>query len=110
MSFSVRTIPNFDKEFKKLFKKYPSIISDLENFLKELERNPQLGTPIGKDCFKIRFAISSKNKGKSGGARIITYIKIQDEVITLVSIYDKSEQADIPSKVLLQLLIENQLI
>lgn len=110
MSFSIRTIPNFDKEFKKLFKKYPTLITDFENLLEELERNPQLGTPLGKNCFKIRIAISSKSKGKSGGARIITCVKIHDEVVTLISIYDKSEQADIPTKVLLRLLFENQLI
>jgi mRNA-degrading endonuclease RelE of RelBE toxin-antitoxin system len=110
MSFKVRTIPNFDKEFKKLYKKYPSLIDDFEKILQELALNPQFGTSIGKGCFKIRIAISSKNKGKSGGARIITCVKIHDEVITLISIYDKSEQADIPSNVLLQLLIENQLI
>lgn len=110
MSFKVRTIPNFDKEFKKLYKKYPSLIDDFGKILQELALNPQFGTSIGKGCFKIRIAISSKNKGKSGGARIITCVKIHDEVITLISIYDKSEQADIPSNVLLQLLIENQLI
>lgn len=110
MSFKVRTIPNFDKEFKKLYKKYPSLIDDFEKILQELALNPQFGTSIGKGCFKIRIAISSKNKAKSGGARIITCVKIHDEVITLISIYDKSEQAVIPSNVLLQLLIENQLI
>jgi mRNA-degrading endonuclease RelE of RelBE toxin-antitoxin system len=110
MSYTIRTTPNFDKAFKKLFKKYSTLISDFKNILKELHLNPQFGTPIGKGCFKIRLAITSKNKGKSGGARIITYLKIQDQTITLVSIYDKSQQADIPSKILLQLLIENQLI
>jgi mRNA-degrading endonuclease RelE of RelBE toxin-antitoxin system len=55
-------------------------------------------------------AISSKNKGKSGGARIITCVKIHDEVITLISVDDKSEQADIPSTILLQLLEDSQLI
>ena len=109
MSFNIKTIPNFDKEFKKLYKKYPSLLDDFQIVLKELSLNPQFGTSIGKGCFKIRMSISSKNKGKSSGARIITCIKIQDEVITLISIYDKSEQADIPQNVLLQLL-ENSLL
>lgn len=108
--FEIRTISNFDKEFKKLLRKYPSIFSDFENFLRKLNSNPEMGTPIGKDCFKVRLAISSKNKGKSGGARIITCVKIQKEGITLISIYDKSDQADIPSKVLIQLLTENNLL
>ncbi len=110
MSFSIRTIPNFDKEFKKLYKKYPSLIGDFEKVLQEPTLNPQFGNSIGKSCFKIRLAISSKNKGKSGGARIIICVKIHDEIITLISIYDKSEQAAIPSKILLQLLEDSQLI
>ena len=70
----------------------------------------KFGTSTGKGCFKIRLAISSKNKGKSDGARIIICVKIHDEIITLISIYDKSEQAAIPSKILLQLLEDSQLI
>ncbi|MDZ7880865.1 MAG: type II toxin-antitoxin system RelE/ParE family toxin [Saprospiraceae bacterium] len=55
-----------------------------------------MGKPLGKDCYKIRMAISSKNKGKSGGARVITCVKIVDDTLYLLSIYDKSEQEDIP--------------
>jgi mRNA-degrading endonuclease RelE of RelBE toxin-antitoxin system len=62
MSFSIRTIPNFDKEFKKLYKKYPSLIGDFEKVLQEPTLNPQFGNSIGKSCFKIRLAISSKKK------------------------------------------------
>ncbi len=51
-----------------------------------------MGEPLGKDCYKVRMAISSKNKGKSGGARLITCVKIVDDTIYLLSIYDKSEQ------------------
>ena len=110
MSFNIKTIPNFDKEFKKLYKKYPSLLDDFQIVLKELSLNPQFGTSIGKGCFKIRMSISSKNKGKSSGAKIISCVKIKDEVITLISIYDKSEQADIPQNLLLQLLEDSQLI
>lgn len=54
--------------------------------------------------------ISSKGKGKSGGSRVITCVKIANEEITLLSICDKSEQADISDGFLLQLLTENGLI
>lgn len=57
-----------------------------------LQANPTMGEPLGKDCYKVRMAISSKNKGKSGGARLITCVKIVDDTIYLLSIYDKSEQ------------------
>jgi mRNA-degrading endonuclease RelE of RelBE toxin-antitoxin system len=99
MSFSIRTIPNYTENSKKNYEKYPSLIGDFEKVLQEPTLNPQFGNSTGKDCFKIRLAISSKNKGKSGGARIITCVKIHDEVITLISVNDKSEQADIPSKI-----------
>jgi len=53
------------------------------------------GTPIGNNCYKIRLAISSKGKGKSGGARVITYLYIQTGTVYLLTLYDKSEKADL---------------
>ena len=63
--------------------------------LSNLKDNALMGTAIGNSCYKIRLAITSKNKGKSGGARIITYVQVHDESIYLLSIYDKSEQSSI---------------
>lgn len=68
------------------------------------KNNPLTGTPIGNDCYKIRLAIASKGKGKSGGARIITCVKVVRNSVYLLSIYDKSEQDDIPDKNLFDLL------
>ena len=87
--------PKFDREIKRLAKKYRSIPQDFRILLQLLQANPTMGEPLGKDCFKIRMAISSKNKGKSGGARVITCVKIVDDTLFLLSIYDKSEQANI---------------
>ena len=53
------------------------------------------GTPLGNNCYKIRLSITSKGKGKSGGARVITYVAVIKETIVLISIYDKSEQSAI---------------
>jgi mRNA-degrading endonuclease RelE of RelBE toxin-antitoxin system len=91
MSFNILPTPSFKRELKKLSKKYSSLKSDLSELLVYLEKDPTLGQPLGNNCFKIRMAISSKNKGKSGGARVITYVQIVDESIYLLSIYDKSE-------------------
>lgn len=91
MSFNISPTPAFTRELKKLSKKYASLKSDLSKLFISLEQDPTLGQPLGNYCFKIRMAISSKNKGKSGGARVITYVKIIDETIYLLSIYDKSE-------------------
>lgn len=71
MKVTVRITINFKSEAKPLLKKYKSLTNDLLNLEKELVENPRLGTPLGKDAYKIRLKITSKNKGKSGGARVI---------------------------------------
>jgi hypothetical protein len=69
-----------------------------------LEIEPVQGTAVGNNCFKIRLAISSKGKGKSGGARIISYIHFKGRKVFLLTIYDKSEQADISDSDILSLV------
>lgn len=95
MSYKIQVIPNFQKEFKKLAKKYPSLKDDMGKLIKELEENPLLGIAIGKNCHKIRMAVTSKGKGKSGGARIITLVVISSEDLYLLSIYDKSDKENV---------------
>jgi mRNA-degrading endonuclease RelE of RelBE toxin-antitoxin system len=67
MNFEIITTPYFEREAKKLLKKYPSIKDDLAALGEELSKNPTLGTPLGNQIFKIRLSITSKGKGKSGG-------------------------------------------
>ena len=95
MSYSIVPTERFFKDAKRLKKKFPSLKEDLSNLEHDLLKNPILGTSIGDDCYKIRLAIKSKGKGKRGGARVITNVKIVDEIIYLLSIYDKSEKSDI---------------
>src|SRR6185312_1878624 len=103
--FQVRTIAPFDKALKQLSKKYPSIKEDYIALLTELEKADQPpGTPLGKDCFKLRVAISSKNKGKSGGARVIFFACMINNDIILLTIYDKSDHDSINDGELLELL------
>jgi len=104
MKFEIITIDLFKKQFKKLHKKYKSLKTDIEELANELIENPELGTPLGKDCYKVRLAIKSKGKGKSGGARVITYIKVIDNKIYLLTIYDKSERDSISDKELKKIL------
>ena len=110
MSFEIKSVPNFDKKIKHLSKKYPSIKQDLLELVEEIMEAPFLGISLGKDCYKIRMSISSKNEGKSGGSRVITCVKIIDETVILLSIYDKSEQSDIGDKALDKLLKNNDLL
>lgn len=88
-------IDEFERGVKALLKKYPSFEYDYDTFLNELEANPFSGERLGHHTYKYRMAITSKGKGKSGGARILTYNVQQrgeDEVlITLMTIYDKSD-------------------
>jgi mRNA-degrading endonuclease RelE of RelBE toxin-antitoxin system len=102
--FKIVTTESFNKSVYKLSKKYPSLASDLVELRSMLNDNPRAGVPLGKDCYKIRIKISSKNAGKSGGARVITYVKIQAKRITLLDIYDKSEKETITDKELADLL------
>jgi mRNA-degrading endonuclease RelE of RelBE toxin-antitoxin system len=95
MSYKIKTIPTFDKQAKRLAKRYKSLRNDLASLVQELLNEPEKGTGIGQSCYKIRLPIKSKGKGKSGGARVITHIHIVDEDIFLLSIYDKSEKENL---------------
>lgn len=104
MSFKTSLSGKFQREAKRLIKKFPSLKKELFELRELLSKNPFEGTPIGHGCYKIRIAIASKGKGKSGGARVITYVFVREETVYLLSIYDKSEQADISDKELKELL------
>jgi mRNA-degrading endonuclease RelE of RelBE toxin-antitoxin system len=98
MNYKVETTSRFDKYLKQLVKKYPSIKKEVEDLIEDLKTNPFLGTDIGNNVRKIRIAIQSKGKGKRGGARVMTYIKIEAEHLYLFSIYSKGEQDTISEK------------
>ena len=102
----IKTSPDFDKDSKRLKKKYSSLSDEIEELKDELRQNPTMGTPIGYSCYKIRLAIKSKGKGKSGGARVITHYYIHGETVYLLSIYDKAEQESIPEEMIAELLHE----
>lgn len=104
MSYNIIAVPEFLKQAKKLGKKYRSIKDDLSSLFEELEQTPTLGTSLGNNCYKVRLAIKSKGKGKSGGARVITHILIENEIIYLLSIYDKSDQDSISDEEIKELL------
>jgi len=104
MSYKVKFIPKFEKELKRLSKKSPSLKSDFSFLLISIKHDPTQGTSLGGDCYKIRMAIASKGKGKSGGARVITCFKIVQGTVYLLTIFDKSEQENIADKELKELL------
>lgn len=98
MSYNIEVTAYFGKQLKRLAKKFPSLKKEYAELIASLKENPQQGKNLGNNCYKIRLAIASKQKGKSGGARVITHVQVIDTKIYLLSIYDKSEQADINDK------------
>jgi len=109
MNYRIFVTRNFEKEAKKLLKKYASLKSELTELNKQLLLNPLQGTPLGRNAYKIRVAVKSKGKGKSGGLRIITLVEVDIIIkdttnIFLLSIYDKSEVASISSDELKRLI------
>jgi len=103
MSYKVASIPLFDRQAKRLAKKYPSLKNDLAALIDSLTVNPEQGTALGNNFYKIRLSIASKGKGKSGGARVITFVKVIASTVFLSSIYDKGEKETISNKELQQI-------
>ena len=115
MKVTVRITKNFKAEVKPLLKKFKSLSKDLLMLEKELIKDPRLGVPLGNDCYKIRLKITSKGKGKSGGARVIPLVENEiigiaevqegEEIsILFLSIYDKTEVGTISNRELRELI------
>ncbi|MBK7341202.1 MAG: type II toxin-antitoxin system RelE/ParE family toxin [Saprospiraceae bacterium] len=104
MSYSIIPTLRFEKELKRLAKKFPSLKNEFAQLITDITENPEAGTFIGNNCYKIRLAIGSKGKGKSGGARVITYLYIEAETVYLLTIYDKGEKADLKPNELAEMI------
>ncbi len=115
MKVTVKITKSFSSAAKPLLKKYHSLSKDLLNLEKEVIATPRLGVSLGQDIYKIRLKISSKGKGKSGGARVISFVettligvteKISDEefIVNLITIYDKGNVDNISDKELKELI------
>lgn len=108
MSYKIKTIPPFDKNVKKLYKRYRSLLDDIKQLIAELQENPLIGVDLGHGVRKIRLAIKSKGGGKSGGARVITHtdivMEINEGTICFLALYDKADQETISDKEIKALL------
>ena len=112
MNYSIVTYPQFDKELKRLAKKYKSLKSDFATFIQELRENPNEGSQLGHGLRKVSMSIAAKGKGKSGGARVITLttiVDVENTEIGLLYVYDKSERESISDKELMKILKANGL-
>ncbi|MDQ6889725.1 MAG: type II toxin-antitoxin system RelE/ParE family toxin [Bacteroidota bacterium] len=106
MNYKVELTKNFKKEARKLTKKYPSLKKELATLFAKLQKDPTTGTSIGNNIYKIRLAIASKNSGKSGGARVMSFVKVVKSTVLLFSIYNKGEKDSISDKEI-ELLIKD---
>ena len=109
MSFEVKTTPHFEREAKILAKRYKSFKSDLKELVEDLAKDPKIGTELSPGLCKIRLAIVSKGKGKSGGARVITFTICSSESegrVYLVDVYDKSDYSTVSVPVLKKMIAE----
>lgn len=104
MSFNVIPTDRFKKEAKRLVKKYPLLKDEPSELNEILEENPEIGTSLGNNTYKIRIAIKSKGKGKSGGGRVISYLVTENKEIYLLTIFDKSEFDTIDDKTLIKII------
>ncbi len=113
MSFEVNTSSHFEKEVKALAKKYRSIRKDLLDLIESLEKNPFQGDELTPGVRKIRMTISSKGRGKSGGARVITYTIILAEnegEVYLIDIYDKADYSTVDVAIIKKILKDMNLL
>ena len=110
MDVIFKVLPEFSRRAKALAKKYKSFVKDYEKLLDSLSENPCQGKELGEDVYKTRMAIASKGKGKSGGARVLTYnirkINPEKYIIVLMSIYDKSEMENVSDSYLKEIIKE----
>ena len=113
MNYSIIAKPSFQREAKRMAKHYRSFKSDYAKLLDDLDANPRLGIDLGGGLRKIRMAIASKGKGKSGGARVITFtviVSVEETEINLLYIYDKAERQAISKEEIEMLLKKNGLL
>jgi mRNA-degrading endonuclease RelE of RelBE toxin-antitoxin system len=110
MAFNVILTSGFKRELKHIAKKHRQILSDVNELIDKLAVNPLIGDDLGKNVYKVRLAITGSSKGKSGGARIITYIKIIANTVVLAEIYLKSEYDTVDVNKVLKTLIDEKYI
>jgi len=110
MSYKVVITSEFAREAKRIAKKHAGIKADIAELIARLANDPNLGTDLGHNFYKIRLSITGTKKGKSGGARVITYTVIDRETVLLVEIYLKSEHESTDVDILVQRLKDQGLI
>ena len=109
MSVKIIATQDFARRLKKLIKKYKSLKGEVDILRQSLHDNPMQGTSLGDNAYKIRVAVKSKGKGKSGGLRVISYLEMaiiveKEDRLFLLTIYDKSDTETISKEEIRQMI------
>jgi hypothetical protein len=111
MRVDINVTESFKKAARPLIRRYRSFLEDLICLETDLRGNPKLGQALGGNVYKIRLRIRSKGKGKSGGARVISFVELFAEVneddstvVNLLTVYDKKDKSDISNDELRKLI------
>lgn len=91
----VKISEDFRIAYKRLKKRHKSLQQDFERLLESLLLNPMLGVELDGGARKVRLAITSKGRGKSGGARVIIRVRIVADELQLLYIYDKADYENV---------------
>ena len=96
----------YRKAHKKLSKQYRHLQNDIDNFLDSIDSKEDLGIELKSNVFKVRIKNSDKNKGKSAGYRLISYLAIIDNELHFLYIYDKSKLENLTEKEIDNLILQ----
>jgi mRNA-degrading endonuclease RelE of RelBE toxin-antitoxin system len=102
----IQADPVFQKRLARLQDRFPLLKGDFNALVTALESGNLLGDKIpntGYEVYKVRLPNRSARKGKSGGFRVVYYVKTSD-LIGMLSIYNKSEQSDVPIREIIALV------
>lgn len=109
MQYKISFTSQFTTEFKHLSKRHRSLLTDFETFKDSLMADPFQGVELSPGIRKIRLTISSKGRGKSGSARVITATAVISEEegrIGFLYIYDKADASSVKLNVIKEMARE----
>jgi mRNA-degrading endonuclease RelE of RelBE toxin-antitoxin system len=109
MNLKIISTSEFEKDVKKLFKKYKLITQDLKKLREILLEEPKAGISLSNHTYKLRLPNSSTSSGKSGGFRVIYYFLDQNNNIHLLKIYSKTDLENLSEDKILEILKNNNL-
>jgi mRNA-degrading endonuclease RelE of RelBE toxin-antitoxin system len=102
LPIQIALTPRFKRDLRELTKRYRSIRSDLQPLIEQLQAGEIPGDRIAgvkHQVFKVRLKNSNIQKGKSGGYRVIYYLKTAQGII-LTTIYSKSDISDVSNEII----------